>query len=450
MPLRVACVIATIALQSPAIEPKPDLHVVVSLLATRALEEPVAGLSIAVARRGEIIDSRGFGFADLDDKIPVTPATVFHIASISKHILAAAVLQLVEAGTLSLDADITTYVPEAPTHGRRVTLRQLLSHTSGLFDYTDVADAEANEARDLSHADVLALIKDRPASFAPGTGWRYSNTGPYLAGMAIEHVTGLSYAAYLRDRVFTPLGMTSASLCTSHDNVARLAHGYVVRDGRLVPAAPATWTTPFAAGGVCATAADLVRWEAALDSGRLISRRSVELMRTATTLVDGTRIDYGLGTRLGSLQGHAIVGHTGSGNGFNAELASLPNDGLTIAVLSNTGSARAGILAAAMARSALELAPAALKGSVVPAAERDALTGRFDAEDGPIETFPCGAELCFRPVGAPQGRAMLRQSPFAYLADADTEIRFQRPPGPVEWAMVYSGGLFAQAARRLH
>src|SRR5215831_16634345 len=279
--------------QLPVIEPAPDVHLVINVLAKRALERPIAGLSIAVARDGLIVDSRGFGLADIDGHVAAGRTTIFHAASVSKYIEAAVVLQLAEQGRLSLDDDITKYVAEAPTGGRRVTIRQLLTHTSGLYNFTSLPDADANEARDLSHAQVLDLIKDRPADFAPGTSWRYSNTGFYLASMAVERVTGMTYAAYLRERVFAPLGMTSSSLCTVHDAVPNLARGYDVRGGVLVPAAPATWTVPFSAGGVCTTAEDLVRWQQAIDAGRVITPAHVAEMRTPTTLADGTRLDYG-------------------------------------------------------------------------------------------------------------------------------------------------------------
>jgi CubicO group peptidase (beta-lactamase class C family) len=436
--------------QLPDLAPVPDVHLAISVIAKRALDRPIAGISIAVARNGVIVDSRGFGFADVGRQTAARSTTIFHAASVSKYIEAAVVLQLVEQGRLSLDDDIMKYVPEAPTHGRRVTIRQLLTHTSGLFNYTALPDADANEARDLSHAQVLDLIKDRAPDFDPGTSWRYSNTGFYLAGMAVERVTGMTYAAYLRERVFAPLGMTSSSLCTVYDTVPDLAHGYDVRGGGLVPAAPATWTIPFSAGGVCTTAEDLVKWQQGIDAGRIISTARVAEMRAPTTLADGTHLDYGLGTRLGSLQGHAVIGHTGSGNGFSTVLETFPADRLTIAVLTNTESARAATIAAAIARSALELAPTVLNGSNVPPDEAAALVGRFDAEDGPVENYRCGSQLCFRPSGAPDGPRLVRLAPFVYAVDGDTEIHGLHPPSPIEWAAVYTGGLFAEAARRIH
>ena len=220
--------------------------------------------------------------------------TVFHVASISKNILAAVVVRLAEQHRLSLDDDVTTYVASAPTHGVRITVRQLLNHTSGLYSFTSRSDAEANEQKVLSHEQVIGLFKDQPLDFAPGSSWRYDNSAFYLAGMVVEAVTGRRYADYIRDDVFRPLGMTSSSLCGAHD-IPGMASGHDVVSGALT-ATSITWSLPFAAGAVCATAADLIRWQSALESGRFISPQSLAMMRSPTVLGDGSRIDYGLGT----------------------------------------------------------------------------------------------------------------------------------------------------------
>src|SRR5207253_4973034 len=184
----------------------------VDVLAKQALARPVAGISIAVARNGEVVLARGYGLANIEHAVPVTPDTVFHIASISKNILAAIVLRLAGEGKLRLDDDVTKYVPEAPTHGRRVTVRQLLNHTSGIYSFTSLPEAEANERLDLTHDQVLALFKDKPLDFEPGTAWRYNNSAFYIAGMVVERVTKQEYGAYVREHLFKPLGMNSAQL----------------------------------------------------------------------------------------------------------------------------------------------------------------------------------------------------------------------------------------------
>ena len=311
----------------------------VDAVATKMLSRPVAGISVAVARNGQVLLARGYGTANLEHSVAVTPETVFHIASISKNILAAVVLQLVDEGKLRLDDDITKYVPEAPTLGHHVTVRQLLNHTSGIYSFTSLPDAANNERLELTHEQVLGLIKDKPFEFEPGTRWRYDNSAFYIAGMVVERVTKQEYGAYVREHVFKPLGMSSASLCYARMVVPHLASGYEVEGGALVNAAFMSWKLPFAAGAICATATDLLKWEAALDAGRVLTRSSLALMRTPTTLADGTKIDYGLGTRLGSLDGHRMLGHTGSGGGFRNVFESFPDDHLTIVILVNMGDA---------------------------------------------------------------------------------------------------------------
>lgn len=157
-------------------------------IAKQMLSRPMAGMSVAVARDGQMVLVRGYGMADLEHSVAVTPETVFHIASISKNILAAVVLQLVDEGKLQLDDDVTKYVPEAPTLGHHVTVRQLLNHTSGIYSFTSLPDAANNERLELTHEQVLGLIKDKPFDFEPGTRWRYDNSAFYLAGNETEGV----------------------------------------------------------------------------------------------------------------------------------------------------------------------------------------------------------------------------------------------------------------------
>jgi CubicO group peptidase (beta-lactamase class C family) len=267
----------------------------IDALARMALERPIAGISIAVARDGRVVFARGYGMANLEHSVAVTPTTVFHIASISKNILAAVILKLAEEGKLRLDDDVTKYVPAAPTHGRHVTVQQLLNHTSGIYSFTSLPDAANNERLELTHEQVIGLVKDRQLDFEPGTSWRYDNSAFYIAGMVVESVTKQPYGEYAREHIFKPLGMNSASLCDAHMVTPHLASGYEFERGQLLPAALMSWKLPFAAGAECATAEDLLKWQAGLDAGHLLTASSLKLMRTPTKLSDGTFIDYGWG-----------------------------------------------------------------------------------------------------------------------------------------------------------
>jgi len=428
----------------------------VDAVAKQLLSRHTVGVSIAVAREGRLILAHGYGMANVEHSVAVTPETVFHIASISKNILAAVVLQLVDQGKLRLDDDVTKYVPEAPTQGRRVTVRQLLNHTSGIYSFTSLPNAADNERLELTHEQVLRLIKDRPFDFEPGTRWRYDNSAFYLAAMVVERVTKQEYGAYVREHLFKPLGMSSASLCYARMIVPHLASGYEVDGGALVNAAFMTWKLPFAGGAVCATATDLAKWQAALDSGRVLTPSSLALMRTPTTLADGTKIDYGLGTRLGSLDGHRVLGHYGgeSRGGFRPLLESFPDDHLTIVILMNMGDAASPspvAVAPEIVRAALGLAKKnTLLDLPAPGAELAALCGKYDSDEGPVEIFAHDGKLHYRIAGSQIEGVLLRQAENVYAIDENTEAHFLVRGGRAEWSMVYIGGLLMDAKYRVN
>ena len=425
----------------------------VDVIAKQMLSRHTAGVSVAVARDGRVILARGYGLANVEHSVSVTPETVFHIASISQTILAAVVLQLVDEGKLRLDDDVAKYVPEAPTGGHHVTVRQLLNHTSGIYSFTSLPDAANNERLELTHEQVLGLIKDKSFDFEPGTRWRYDNSAFYLAGMVVERVTKQEYGAYVLEHVFKPLGMSSASLCYARMVVPHLASGYEVDGGALVNAAFVTWKLPFAGGDVCATATDLVKWQAALDSGRVLTSSSLALMRTPTTLSDGTTIDYGLGTRLGSLDGHRVLGHTGGRGGFRPLLESFPDDHLTIVILMNMGDAASPspvAVAPEIARAAIGLKKNALLDLPVPGAELAALSGKYDSDEGPVEIFARDGKLHYRIPGSQIEGVVRRQAENVYAIDENTEAHFLVRGGRAAWSMVYIGGLLMDAKYRVN
>ena len=429
-----------------------DLSSRIDALAQTLLSRNIAGISIAVGQNGKVIFARGYGSANIQHSIAVTPETVFHIDSISKNILSAVLLRLVDEGKLDLDYDVTKDVPEAPTQGHRITVRQLLNHTSGIYSFTSLQDAAANERLDLTHDQVLGLFKDKPFDFEPGASWRYNNSAFYIAGMVVERVTKQEYGAYVRENVFKPLGMTSAQMCDARTVVPHLASGYDRDHGSLVNAAFLSWKLPFAAGAICATATDLLKWQAALDEGRLLSSSSLRLMRKPTTLADGTLVDYGLGTRLGSLGGHRVLGHTGSGGGFAAALESFPEDHLTVVVLINTevGANPALTLAAAIARPMIGLPEKIpLNDLPVPRPELDAIAGgTFNSDESTVENFARDGKLFFRMRSGAEG-SMRRQSENVYAVNEDTDVHFVIRKGGATWALVYTGGLMMDVVRRV-
>ena len=426
----------------------------VDLLAKQALARPVAGISIAVAHNGRIVFARGYGLANIEHSVAVTPDTVFHIASVSKNILTGVILRLAEENKLRLDAEVTEYVPEAPTHGRHITVRQLLNHTSGIYSFTSLPDAENNERFELSHEQVLNLFKDKALDFEPGSSWRYDNSAFYLAGMVVERVTKQKYSQYVREQVFAPTGMTSALLCDARMVVPHLASGYEVDHGTLVNGPFFSWKLPFAAGAVCATATDVLKWQMAVEAGSVLKASSLEMMRTPTKLSDGTTLDYGLGTRIGKLDGHRVFGHTGGGGGFNAVMASFPDDHLSIVVLMNSrsGAGPSLALSAAIARALLGLPEKkTLRDLVAPKEELTGLLGTYDSDEGAVENFadPRDGKLHYRLPGSAIEGVLLRQAPYVYAIDENTEVHFLPQNGRSRWAIVYNGGLMMDAKLRV-
>jgi len=295
------------------------------------------GLSVAVARGDEVVYSRALGLANLEFPVPVDEETVFRIASVTKQFTAAAILRLSERGKLALDDPLTSFLPDFPTHGQDITLRHLLTHTSGIPNVTDLGKKWSDlAARELSHEEMLALWKDLPLDFAPGERWKYSNSGYYLLGMVIEALSGRSYDEFLRAEFFEPLGMSRTRLDSNAELIPDRAQGYAFANGVFQNDRLIGMSQPFSSGALLSTAGDLVRWQTALASGRALKPQSYEEMKLPFVLADGSETTYGMGLFLSPVVGHPCVWHGGDIFGFNSALAYFPEGKLSIAALSNS------------------------------------------------------------------------------------------------------------------
>lgn len=355
-PFLTALFILGIALLTPrhaaAQDPSPDEEALIAridVLAAHALSEPgAAGLSVAVARGDRVILSKGYGKADLENGVPATEASVFRIASVTKQFTAAAVMRLAEQGKLALDDDFTKYI-DYPTQGRTVTIRELLNHTSGIKDYTDIPGFFETVALDLPPERVLDPVRNLPFEFEPGTRWAYSNTNYHLLGMIIEKVSGVPYAKYMQDEFFTPLGLVHTRYDIASEVIPGRARGYGVIDGAPANASYLSMTIPYSAGGLLSSAGDLVRWQLALIGGKVVSPDSYAQMTTPGRLASGSATRYGFGLFMSEVDGHPNFMHEGGIPGFNSILVYFKNEKLTIAVISNSPAASAGLLAAEIA-----------------------------------------------------------------------------------------------------
>jgi len=323
-----------------------------SLVSAEVSGTPVAGLAVAVVKGRDTIALKGWGFADLENDVRATPAHVFRIGSVTKQFTSAAIMQLVEKGKVSLDDTLGAMLSNVPVAWRKVTLRQLLNHTSGIPSYTDLGPSWARRWReDMTPDTIVGLVARDTMNFAAGSRWRYNNTGYVLLGMIIEKASGQQYERYLQDQIFKPLGLNETSYCPTRPIVKNRAQGYdYVRTRReFVNAEYLSMTQPHAAGALCSSARDLVRWNEALQRGSVVTSASLNLMVTPVAgAAAGSRYGFGLG--LDTLNGHRRIQHGGGIHGFASMLAYYPNDSLTVVVLANSVPAPVGRIAAQIAR----------------------------------------------------------------------------------------------------
>lgn len=317
-----------------------------SLAAALLRDGPVAGLTIGVKRGADLLLVKGYGMADIENSVPATAESVYRIGSVTKQFTAAAVLQLIEAGRVSLDDRIEQFLPDYPTHGHLVTVRHLLTHTSGIPSFTGLDAFGEKQTLDLSHTELLEIFQDEPFDFAPGEEYRYNNSAYYLLGMLVEQVSGEDFDAYLQNHIFDHLGLSRSSYCHEATLIPGRAEGYEQGPGGLVNDGFISMNAPGGAGAMCSTVPDLLSWAEALRSGRVVSEASYRAMSTSGELVDGTETGYGFALAIGKKVHPATggsefekplrVAHTGSINGFRSVIAYYPDFDVDIVVLANT------------------------------------------------------------------------------------------------------------------
>lgn len=310
----------------------PALLTAIDAIAANALQDGVPGLVIAVSREGRVVLERAYGVQNLSTRVPVETNTIFQVASVTKQFTAALIMKLVERDQLDLGADIRSILPELDTGDAAVTVDHLLTHTSGLPNYLE---AQFDPHEPVTHAEVLAAINAAAMRFEPGARWEYNNSGYYLLGVIIERVSGVSYDAFLEAELLRPLGLVESAYC-GNPPAFPVPNGYV----RLGPLSPISFeamdmTIPFAAGALCSTAEDLVRWSWALDQGLAITPESYEAMTTEAVLSSGEGAGYGYGIGVGEFNGEPVFSHTGGIPGFSSFLIIAPERGVSIAVITN-------------------------------------------------------------------------------------------------------------------
>ncbi len=300
------------------------------------------GVVATVVKGKETLLLKAYGKSDVEGDVPMTVGTVIPIGSVTKQFTAAAILQLRDAGKLSLDDEITKWLPDYDTRGNKVTLRHLLGHTSGIVDLVEMPELRAMQMLrnpKVTYDDVYKVISHYAFAFPTGTMQTYSNSNFWLLGLIVEKASGMTYEQYIEKKIFEPLGMTRSMYCNNAEDVPNRAYGHGLRNGvkPFVHVNAIVHTGTFAAGAICSTAEDMVRWLQALHGGKVLTPKSYAEMITGSTLDDGTRLRYSMGLFVGEdSRGLREIGHDGGGFGFGAVANWYPEAQLAVVVMTNS------------------------------------------------------------------------------------------------------------------
>jgi CubicO group peptidase (beta-lactamase class C family) len=304
----------------------------------------IPGVSIAIIRNGSPVKSAGYGMANLELETPATPDTIYQSGSLGKQFTAAGILLLAEDGRLGLDDRLAQHFPEGPAAWHRITIRHLLTHTSGLKDY---GSDELDYRRDYSEADLLGIVRAMPLEFEPGTQWSYSNTGYLLLGLLTSRLTGKHWSDFQAERVFRPLGMSTTRVISEQDIIRNRAAGYELDAKGDVK--NQEWVAPslnrLADGALYFSVKDMAAWEAALHARRFMTAASFDAWWTPVALAGQTTYPYGFGWNISHQRGHALIEHGGAWQGFRTAIARYVDQGLTVIVLTNLGQAQPEVMA---------------------------------------------------------------------------------------------------------
>lgn len=317
--------------------------------------------SVLVERDKTVLLEKGYGSADLEWDIPNSPTTKFRLGSITKQFTAASILLLEERGKLKIDDPVKKYMSDAPAAWDKVTIYNLLTHTSGIPSFTGFPDYESTEGTATTPEKLVARFRDKPLEFQPGEKFAYDNSGYVLLGYLIEKVSGQTYAQFVQENIFTPLGMKDSGYDSNTAIIMHRASGYSNGKEGIENAGYIHMSIPFAAGSLYSTVEDLARWEQGLFGGKVLSAGSLQKMTTPF------KSDYAFGLAVATVNGHKLIEHGGGIEGFNTHLAYYPDDKLIVVVLGNLNGDAPGAIAG-------KLAALAHGETVVLASERKEVT----------------------------------------------------------------------------
>jgi CubicO group peptidase (beta-lactamase class C family) len=294
------------------------------------------GATALIAKDGKVIYRKAFGLANLELNVPMKPENVFEIGSITKQFTAVSILMLLEQGKLSLTDEITFYIPDYPTKGKSITLHHLLTHTSGVRSYTDMASFKSEARKDLTPAELIDVFKNEPMDFDPGEKWHYSNSGYILLGYVIEKVSGKSYAEFLEENIFDKLGMKNSFYGSKTDLIPNRASGYQPTETGYRNADYLSMSLPYAAGSIMSNVDDMLLWSQAIHHNTLISEKNKKKAFSNYQLNNGDPTNYGYGWQPNELNGTPSIEHGGGIFGYTTMGVYVPDENVYAVVFTNS------------------------------------------------------------------------------------------------------------------
>jgi len=314
------------------------------------------GATIAITRDGEVIYRKAFGMADLENDLANQPEMVFRLGSITKQFSAVAIMMLEQEGKLKLSDSITMYLPNYTPPSTTITIEHLLTHTSGIPNYTSLPGWMESKIRmPLNDEEMMAGWMDLPLEFEPGSKWAYSNSAYYMLGPIIEKASGMPYDKFVEERIFKPLGMNHSYYDHSQRLIPNRSRGYDKNpEGGFLNTTYLDMGQPGAAGALASTVDDMAKWDAALYTDAILPQSVLERMWTSYNLTDGSKTGYGYGWAVGEHNGHRIISHGGGIPGFRTEGFRLPDEKIYVTVLSNGAANGPDVAATAAVKAMLE------------------------------------------------------------------------------------------------
>ncbi len=342
------------------------------------------GCAILIARKGQIIYQKSFGNADLELNVPITPEMIFKIGSMTKQFTAIAVLQLMEQNKISLKDSIQKFITDFSPKGHTITIENLLTHTSGIVEYTqlDISDPFIRR-KDLAPKEIIELFKNKPLEFEPGTKFKYSNSGYFLLGYVIEVITNKRYKDYIQENIIAPLGLTN----TYYDDLNRIipnrVKGYKKDKATFENADYQSATIPFSAGALISNNADLYKWNKALFSYTVVKKETLEMAFTPFKLSDGTQTNYGFGWFIIDMDGSQSIQHGGNINGFRSNEIYFPKQDVFVSALFNCECAPLEELSEQISFLAIGKVPPAKKGIDIEDSITNTYVGKYVFDGDP-------------------------------------------------------------------